>query len=173
MSFNKVILVGNLTRDPEVKFTPKGVAICEFGLAMSEVWFNEAGAKQERVCFVDVTSFDKGAEWAGKHLSKGAEVCLEGKLVLDQWEDKETGGKRSKIRVKADKFTPTFGTWDRDKSQREEGQGGTQAPGQRSAPRKAPQPPAAQQSPNQRPAQLQRPPVDPDLDTFEEDELPY
>jgi len=107
MSLNVVLLIGNLTRDPEVRFTPKGVAVADFGLAVNEVWYNDKDEKQESVSFVDVTAWDRGAEWAQKHLKKGAEIALVGKLKMDSWEDKETGQKRTKIKVIAEKLTPT------------------------------------------------------------------
>jgi len=101
-NFNKVILVGNLTRDPELRYTPKGVAIAKFGLAVNRVWTNEAGEKKEEVTFVDVDVFGRTAENVGQYMRKGSPILIEGRLRLDQWDDKQTGQKRSKLGVVAE-----------------------------------------------------------------------
>lgn len=98
-SFNKVLLLGNVTRDPEVKYTPKGTAVCQIGLAMSHVWKAENGEKREETTFVDVELWGRTAEVAGEYLRKGAPCHIEGRLKLDTWDDKETGKKRSKLKV--------------------------------------------------------------------------
>src|SRR6266702_386755 len=98
-NFNKVILVGNLTRDPELRYTPKGLAIAKFGLAINRVWTNEAGEKKEEVTFVDVDVFGRTAENVGQYMRKGSPILIEGRLRLDQWDDKQTGQKRSKLGV--------------------------------------------------------------------------
>lgn len=99
-SFNKVILMGNLTRDPQVRYTPSGSAVAEIGLAVNRTWFDKASnSRKEEVTFVDVTLWGRTAEVAGEYLSKGRPVLIEGRLQLDQWEDKESGQKRSKLRV--------------------------------------------------------------------------
>lgn len=99
-NFNKVILVGNLTRDPEVKYTTGGSAVAEIGLAVNRTWFDQkANEKKEETTFVDVTLWGRQAEVAGEYLSKGRSVLIEGRLQLDQWEDKQSGQKRSKLRV--------------------------------------------------------------------------
>jgi single-strand DNA-binding protein len=99
-SFNKVILVGNLTRDPEVRYTPSGTAVAEIGLAVSRQWFDKnSNQRREETTFVDVTLWARTAEVAGEYLSKGRSVLIEGRLQLDTWDDKETGKKRSKLRV--------------------------------------------------------------------------
>ena len=99
-SFNKVILVGNLTRDPEVKYTTGGTAVAEVGLAVNRTWFDQkSNEKKEETTFVDVTLWGRQAEVAGEYLSKGRRVLIEGRLQLDSWNDKETGQKRSKLRV--------------------------------------------------------------------------
>jgi single-strand DNA-binding protein len=95
---NKVILIGNLTRDPEVKYTPKGSAVAELGLAINRVYSVE-GERREDTTFVDVTLWGKTAELAGQYLKKGRPVYIEGRLQLDTWDDKQTGAKRSKLRV--------------------------------------------------------------------------
>ena len=101
-SFNKVILVGNLTRDPELRYTPKGTAIAKIGLAVNRVWTNEAGEKKEEVTFVDVDVFGRTAENVGQYMRKGRPILIEGRLKLDQWDDKQTGQKRSKLGVVAE-----------------------------------------------------------------------
>jgi single-strand DNA-binding protein len=98
-SFNKVILVGNLTRDPELRYTPKGTAIAKFGLAVNRVWTNEAGEKTEEVTFVDIDVFGRTAENVAQYMRKGSPLLVEGRLRLDQWDDKQTGQKRSKLGV--------------------------------------------------------------------------
>lgn len=99
-SFNKVILVGNLTRDPEVKYTTGGTAVAEVGLAVNRNWFDQkTNERKEETTFVDVTLWGRQAEVAGEYLAKGRSVLIEGRLQLDSWNDKETGQKRSKLRV--------------------------------------------------------------------------
>ncbi len=99
-SFNKVILVGNLTRDPEVKYTTGGTAVAEIGLAVNRTWFDQkANERKEETTFIDVTLWGRQAEVAGEYLSKGRSVLIEGRLQLDTWDDRESGKKRSKLRV--------------------------------------------------------------------------
>jgi single-strand DNA-binding protein len=99
-SFNKVILLGNLTRDPQVRYTPGGTAVAELGLAVNRTWFDQkTNARREETTFVDVTLWGRQAEVAGEYLAKGRQVLIEGRLQLDTWEDKESGQKRSKLKV--------------------------------------------------------------------------
>jgi|ERR1043166_628938 single-strand DNA-binding protein len=98
-SFNKVILLGNLTRDPEVRYTPKGTAVTELGMAVNRVYSAENGEKREETTFVDVTLWGRTAEIAGEYLKKGRPVLIEGRLQLDTWDDKQSGQKRSKLKV--------------------------------------------------------------------------
>ena len=98
-SFNKVILMGNLTRDPELRYTPKGTALAKIGLAVNRVFTDEQGVKKEDTTFVDVTLWGRTAEIAQQYLHKGSPVFIEGRLQLDTWDDKQTGQKRSKLRV--------------------------------------------------------------------------
>jgi len=98
-SFNKVILMGNVTRDPEVKYTAKGTAIAKLGLAVSRKWSTESGEKKEETTFVDVDFVGKIAETVGKFVKKGDPIHIDGRLKLDSWEDKKTGEKRSKLGV--------------------------------------------------------------------------
>lgn len=101
-SFNKVILVGNLTRDPELRYTPKGMAIAKIGLAVNRTWRNEAGETKEEVTFVDVDIFGRTAENVSQYMRKGSPILIEGRLRLDQWDDKQTGQKRSRLGVVAE-----------------------------------------------------------------------
>jgi single-strand DNA-binding protein len=98
-SFNKVILLGNLTRDPEVRYTPKGSAVCDLGIAVNRSYTLDSGEKREEVTFVDVVLWARLAEIAGEYLKKGRPVFIEGRLQLDTWDDKQSGQKRSKLRV--------------------------------------------------------------------------
>jgi single-strand DNA-binding protein len=98
-SFNKVILLGNLTRDPEVRYTPKGTAVTDLGLAVNRNYTAENGEKREEVTFVDVTFWGRTAEVAGEYLKKGRPVFVEGRLQLDSWDDKQSGQKRTKLKV--------------------------------------------------------------------------
>jgi single-strand DNA-binding protein len=103
-SFNKVILMGNLTRDPESRHTPKGTAVCDFSLAMNRRRKDQDGNQMEEVCFVECTCFGAGAENFQKYMAKGKSVLVDGRLVLDSWEDKQTGAKRSKLKVIVETF---------------------------------------------------------------------
>ena len=103
-NFNKVILAGNLTRDPELRYTPKGLAIAKIGLAINRSWKAETGEAKEEVTFVDVDAFGKQAETIGQYLKKGRPVLIEGRLRLDQWDDKQTGQKRNKLGVVLEGF---------------------------------------------------------------------
>ncbi|MDR1255334.1 MAG: single-stranded DNA-binding protein [Puniceicoccales bacterium] len=102
-SFNKVILMGNLTRDPEVRVSTSGVTICKLGLAVSRVVRTPDGSTREETLFIDVDSFGKQAELLGKHMTKGRSILLEGRLRLDQWEG-QNGEKRNKIVVVLENF---------------------------------------------------------------------
>lgn len=102
-SFNKVMLMGSLTRDPEVKYTPKGTAIANLGLAVNRVYTTESGEQKEEVTFIDIEVWGRQAETAGQYLSKGRPVFIEGRLKLDSWEDKESGQKRNKLKVVAER----------------------------------------------------------------------
>src|ERR1700731_2865727 len=101
-NLNRVLLIGNLTRDPEVRYTPKGTAVVEIGLAVNRIYSGEDGEKKEETTFVDVTLWARQAEIAGQYLKKGRPVFIEGRLQLDTWDDKQTGQKRSRLRVVAE-----------------------------------------------------------------------
>ncbi len=154
-SYNKVILIGNLTRDPELRYTAKGTAIARIGLAVSRKWRNEAGEMQEETTFVDVDAFGRQAETIGQYLKKGRPIMIEGRLRLDQWEDKTTGQKRSKLGVVLELFQFL------DSGNRGGGEGGPDAP--TAAPAKSPG----------RVAQAAPPPSD-DADALpSEDDVPF
>ena len=103
-NFNKVILIGNLTRDPELRYTPKGMAIAKIGIAVNRSWKSETGEMKEEVTFVDVDAFGRTAENIGQYFKKGRPIFIEGRLKLDQWEDKQTNQKRSKLGVVLETF---------------------------------------------------------------------
>lgn len=103
-NFNKVILAGNLTRDPELRYTPKGTAIARIGMAINRTWKNETGETKEEVTFVDVDAWGRQAEVISQYLKKGRPILIEGRLKLDQWEDKNTKQKQSKLRVVLEGF---------------------------------------------------------------------
>ena len=105
-SFNKVILMGNLTRDPEIKTVPSGVKVCSFTLAVSNVWKDRDGNTQEKVCFVDINVWNRDttgrlADFCAQYLAKGRPALVEGKLEQHEWTSK-TGEKRTKLCVRAD-----------------------------------------------------------------------
>ncbi|MEQ8852875.1 single-stranded DNA-binding protein [Gimesia sp.] len=129
-SFNKVILVGNLTRDPQVRYTPGGSAVAEIGLAVNRKWFNKnTNQQQEEVTFVDITLWGRTAEVAQEYLTKGRSVLIEGRLQLDQWDDKETGQKRSKLKVVGENMTMLGGGGGQQQGQQQYNQGYQQPAG--------------------------------------------
>ena len=101
VSVNSVILAGNLTRDPEIRYTPQGTAVGTLGLAVSRKFKTKDGEQKEEVCFVDVDVWARQAENCGEYLKKGSSILVEGRLILDTWSDKETGQKRSKHKIRA------------------------------------------------------------------------
>lgn len=148
-SFNKVILMGNLTRDPDIKYTPKGTAICDIGLAINRTYSTDSGEKREEVTFVDVTLWGRVAEIIGEYCKKGRPLFVEGRLQLDTWDDKQSGQKRSKLKIIGENIQLLGG---RDSDER--------SPAQRDTER----PPARQQQRSQPPAGRPAPQRDPDLD---------
>ncbi len=130
-SFNKVILAGNLTRDPELRYTPTGKAIAKFGLAVSRTWTNDAGEKKEDVLFVDVDAFARQAEVICQYFKKGRPILVEGRLKLDTWDDKQSGQKRSKHGIVLESFSFI------DSSTGRGGEGGEGAPAAAPRPRPA------------------------------------
>jgi single-strand DNA-binding protein len=121
-SYNKVMLMGNLTRDPEVRYTPKGSAVADLALAVNRTYTADSGEKREEVTYVDIVLWSKLAELAGQYLKKGRAVFIEGRLQMDTWEDKQTGQKRSRIKVVGENMQ--FVDSRRDGGGEEEGGGG-------------------------------------------------
>jgi single-strand DNA-binding protein len=101
-NLNRVLLIGNLTRDPEVRYTPKGTAVADISLAINRFLQSDDGERKEEVTYVDVTLWARLAEISGEYLKKGKPVFIEGRLQLDTWDDKQTGQKRSRLRVIAE-----------------------------------------------------------------------
>jgi single-strand DNA-binding protein len=140
-SFNKVLLMGNLTRDPELRYTPKGTAVAQLGLAVNRQWKSESGETKEEVTFVDIDAFGRQAEVIGQYLKKGRPIFIEGRLKLDTWDDKQTNQKRSKLKIVLESFQFLDG------GRPEGGGGGAGAPARRpaaaadSAPVAEPEPP--------------------------------
>ena len=163
-NLNKVMLMGNLTRDPEIKYTPKGTAIANFGIAINRVFTPEGGEKREEVTFIDLEAWGRTAEVIGEYFKKGKPIFIEGRLKLDSWDDKTTGKKMSKLRVVVESFE-FLGS-------REGGGGGGEGGGDsggssHSAPARSSAPP--QRRP---PTSPPRPPADPDLDV-QADDVPF
>jgi single-strand DNA-binding protein len=120
-SFNKVILAGNLTRDPELRYTPKGTAVCKISLAVNRTWKSESGESKEEVSFVDVEAWGRQGEVIAQYMRKGRPLLVEGRLKQDTWEDKNTHQKQSKLKVVLESFSFID-------SNRPEGAGGGGAP---------------------------------------------
>lgn len=118
---NRVLLAGNLTRDPVLRKTSKGLAVADLGLAVSDGYHGKNGGSEESTCFVDVVAWDKQAEACGEYLHKGAAVMVEGRLQFEQWKDKE-GQPRNKLKVTADRVqflgTPGGGPARRDRDRK-------------------------------------------------------
>jgi single-strand DNA-binding protein len=163
-NLNKVMLIGNLTRDPEIRYTPKGTAIAEIGLAVNRNYTTESGEKREEVTFVDVELWGRQAEIAGEYLKKGRPVFIEGRLKLDTWEDKQTGQKKSKMRVVGEGMQFLGGP-------REGGGGGGEESGAASGGSGAATGAKPASKPNRPPAQKSAP-ADPELEP-EEDDIPF
>ena len=162
-NLNKVMLIGNLTRDPEIKYTPKGTAIADIGLAVNRNYTTESGEKREEVTFIDVTLWGRVAEIVGEYCKKGRPLFVEGRLQLDQWDDKATGQKRSKLKVVGDNIQLLGG-------REGGGAGGGGGGGEHGEGRSEGRP---QSRPAGKPAAPpQRPPADPDLDA-PEDDIPF
>jgi single-strand DNA-binding protein len=136
-NFNKVIIAGNLTRDPELRYTPKGTAVARITLAVNRTYSGEDGQKKEEVSFVDVDVWGRQAEVIGQYMKKGRPLLVEGRLKQDTWEDKNTKQKQSKLKVVLESFSFIDGN-------RGEGGGApsSEAPRSRPAPTAAPAPAA-------------------------------
>jgi single-strand DNA-binding protein len=152
-NFNKVILAGNLTRDPELRYTPKGTAIAKMGLAINRKWKNDAGEMKEEVTFVDVEAFGRTAENIGQYFKKGRPILIEGRLRYQTWDDKQTNQKRSKMDVVLESFEFM------------DTKGGGAAGGEGGAP----------EAPRSRPAPSAPKPESPESDSppHEEDDVPF
>ena len=137
-NLNKVFLIGNLTRDPELRYTPSGTAVVEIGMAVNRKWKGQNGELREEVCFVDVSAFGRQAEIISEYCHKGKPLFVEGRLKLDSWEGKD-GQKRSKMRVVVENFQ-LLGVPGPARAAGESG-----PPAQRGAPRRAPAPAQAPQ----------------------------
>lgn len=162
-NLNKVMLIGNLTRDPEVRYTPKGTAVTDIGMAINRNFTLDDGERREETTFVDITFWGRQAEVIGEYMKKGRPMYVEGRLQLDQWEDKNTGQQRSRLKVIGENFQFLGG---RDEGGGGAPRGGGQAYGQperQAAPQQqpyqsAPQQAAPQQAPPQQAAPYQEPP---------------
>jgi len=141
---NQVIIAGRLTRDPELKYTSSGQAYCKVGVANSRYYKDKNGQRQEVATFVDVTVWGPWAESVGQRMRKGRAVLVEGRLQTSEWEDKQTGQKRSRLEVNAQRVTSL--EWDEDRS------GGGQAPR-----------PAAQSEPEPTPPPMEEPAPEDDI----------
>lgn len=104
MNLNKVTIAGNLTRDPELRYLPKGTAVCNIGVAINREWKGEDGQKKKETTFVDIDLFGRIAEAVAQYLKKGKPIYVEGRLKLDEWEDKPTGTKRQKLKIIGESF---------------------------------------------------------------------
>ncbi|MEP6672260.1 MAG: single-stranded DNA-binding protein [Chthoniobacter sp.] len=171
-SLNKVMIIGNLTRDPEIKYTPKGTAIADIGLAVNRNYTTESGEKREEVTFIDVTLWGRTAEIVGEYCKKGRPLFVEGRLQLDTWDDKQTGQKRSKLKVVGDNIQLLGGR----EGGAEGGGGGGGRP--RSSEGEYDGPPSGGGGSGsgggfkKAPPPARKPPVDPDLDAAEDD-IPF
>lgn len=115
MNFNRVIVAGNLTRDPELKYTPQGAAVCNFALAVNRYWNNkQTGQRQEETSFLDCEAWGKTAELISQWCKKGKPLLVEGRLKQDRWQDQQTGQNRSKIKIVVEQMQFGGGKRDQD-----------------------------------------------------------
>ncbi len=157
-NLNKVMLIGNVTRDPELRYTPKGSAVTEIGMAINRYYNSDDGERREETTFVDVTLWGRQAEVACQYLKRGRPVYIEGRLQLDSWEDKQSGQKRNKLRVVGEAMQFLGSRSDGDAG--ESGGGGYSQSSVARERRSAPPP--------------SRPPQDPDLDIPpDDDDIPF
>lgn len=119
MNYNKIMLGGRLVRDPEMRVTPKGTPICQFSMAVNREWKSESGEKQTDVSYIDCEAWGKTAEIISKFFRKGGDIFVEGRVKQDQWEDKNTKEKRSKLKVVVDTFQFVGGKKDEAPAQRQ------------------------------------------------------
>ena len=175
--YNKVILMGNLTRDPQLKYLPSQTAVAEFGLAINRKWRTPEGQEREDVCFVDCSAFGKTGETINQYFTKGKPIFVEGRLKFDSWEDKQGGGKRSRLSVVVDTFMFIGGPAEgggggggQGGGGYDEASGGGGAPAPRAPMNRGPARPAPQNQSPARPA-----PEQPfgDEQQFKEDDIPF
>ena len=185
-NFNKVILVGNLTRDPQLRYLPSQMAVVDFGLAVNHKYRTKNGEDREEVLFIDCSCFGKGAEIINQYCQKGKQLLVEGRLRYETWEDKQGGGKRSKHSVSVDNFQLMGGRdsgggggggggGNYDAGGMDDDMGGAPPQQRRPMPSRAPQ-----QSPGggggQRPAPARQPQPEPPFSEdqqFKEDDIPF
>lgn len=146
-NLNRVMLMGNITRDIELKFTPKGTAIASFAIAINRNYTLEGGEKREEVTFIDLEAFARTAEVIGEFFKKGKPIYVEGRLKLDTWEDKTSGQKRSRLKVIVDSFEFIGGKQDGEQQE--------------------------QREPQSKPPAQRKPPTDPDLDADDYSGIPF
>jgi single-strand DNA-binding protein len=146
-NLNKVMLMGNLTRDPELRYTPNNTAVANLGMAINRTWFNkQTNEKQEETTFVDLEAWGRTAEVLNQYLKKGRPLYVEGRLKLDQWQDKESGANRSKLKIVVETFEfldSRTGGGGEDSGGGYPQQGGRASGGARSAPAPASAAPAS------------------------------
>jgi single-strand DNA-binding protein len=159
-SFNQVILLGNLTRDPQLKYLPSQTAVTEFGLACNRKFKSQSGEDREEVTFVDCSAFGKQAELINQYFTKGKPIFIQGRLKYDQWEDKQGGGKRSKLHVVVENFQFIGGRDGGGSAPRDAGGEHDQRP-----PQRAPQGRPQQGPPPEQPF--------PEEQQFKEDDIPF
>jgi len=176
-SFNKVILMGNLTRDPQMKYLPSQTAVVEFGLACNRRYKTQSGEQKEEVTFVDCTAFGRTGEVINQYFTKGKPIFIEGRLKYDQWEDKQGGGKRHKLTVVIESFEFVGG---RDGAGggggggNFEGDAGGGGEYDQRPQRQAPRPAAARApAPRQAPAPQQAEPPFSEDQQFKDDDIPF
>ena len=133
-NLNRVLLIGNLTRDPELRVTPKGNSICQFGMAVNRKFKDAAGQQREETTYVDIEAWGRQSEVIAKYCEKGRPLFVEGRLKFDSWEDKNTGAKRSKLTVVLENFQFIGGGDGQERSDRSE----RSSPPPRSAPSNPP-----------------------------------
>ena len=184
MYLNRATIIGNLTRDPELRYTPQGSAICDLGLAINRQYTTNDGVKKEEVCFVDITAWGRQAETCNRFVKKGSQIFVEGRLKLDSWQDKETGKNRSKLNVVAERIQFLSGTG--AGKQQDDGQDDQQQPYQKPVsqpqrqeysrpPQQAQRAPVQQVPPIQQQAQNPPPPPEEifEVDSEPDDDIPF
>jgi single-strand DNA-binding protein len=164
-SYNKVLLMGNLTRDPQLKYLPSQTAVVDFGVACNRKFKTQSGEEKEEVTFVDCSAFGRTAEVINQYFTKGKPIFIEGRLKYDQWEDKQGGGKRSKLSVHIDNFQFIGGRDGGGGAAPSEGGGQDQSRPNRAPARPAPSRPAPQSAPVEQPF--------PDEQQFKDDDIPF